>query len=157
MIAPANLVTLGTNEEFFSECSHQYTPVYDFRKQSLLCQLKKNSDVCTTRLGCTNVLTHKIYLSHDVPIKQKPYRVSPAKPQLIKEHVDDMLEKDIIEPSTPVDLVPKKNDPKLCFCVDFRKLNASTHTDAYALPNIQEILESLSRVVVFTTLDMNNS
>ena len=35
-------------------------------------------------------------------------------------------------------------------------MNAATQTDAYPLPNIQEILESLAGAVVFTTLDLNS-
>ena len=53
-------------------------------------------------------------------------------------------------------LVPKKQDPKPRFCIDYRKVNAATHTDAYPLPNIQEILESLAGAVTFTTLDLNS-
>ncbi|KAI3353499.1 hypothetical protein L3Q82_020019, partial [Scortum barcoo] len=33
----------------------------DFGKNMLLCQLQKNTDVCTTTLGCTSVLKHKIF------------------------------------------------------------------------------------------------
>lgn len=133
----------------------------EFGKRSLYCQLQENPAVCTDVLGCTEVLAHKIYLSHDLPIKQKPYRVSPAKLQVIKEQVDDMLKRNIIEPSSspyaaPVVLVPKKSDPKPRFCVDYRKLNAATHTDSYPLPNIQEILESLAGAKIFTTLDLNS-
>ncbi len=72
-----------------------------------------------------------------------------------------MLEKNIIEPSNspyaaPVDLVPKKNTSKLRFRVDYRKLKAVTCTDAYPLPNIQEILEFMAGPAVFTTLDLNS-
>lgn len=114
----------------------------EFGKRQLLYQLGENSDVCTDKLGCTGVLQHKIFLTHQVPIKQKPYRVSPSNLQVIKEHVQKMLEKDIIEPSITsyaahVVLVPKKDIQILRFCVDYRKLNAATHTDAYPLPNLQ--------------------
>lgn len=40
--------------------------------------------------------------------------------------------------------------------MDNRKVNAATQTDAYPLPNIQEILESLAGAAVFTTLDLNS-
>ena len=40
------------------------------------------------------------------------------------------------------------------FCVDYRKLNAVTHRDAYPLPRIDETLQALSGSQWFTTLDM---
>ncbi len=48
-------------------------------RKCLLNLLKQNVDVSTTVLGQTNVLTHKINLTQDVPIKQKTYIVFPAK------------------------------------------------------------------------------
>ncbi|XP_051793893.1 uncharacterized protein LOC127530652 [Acanthochromis polyacanthus] len=159
-VAPTQLLTTPSCLDLFQNAVTQ-AHLDEFGKRLLYCQLQENSAVCTDVLGCTEVLTHKIYLSHDLPIKQKPYRVSPAKLQVIKEHVDDMLKRNIIEPSSspyaaPVVLVPKKSDPKPRFCVDFRKVNAATQTDSYPLPNIQEILESLAGARIFTTLDLNS-
>lgn len=159
-IAPAQLWPTPLEPDFLQAAVNN-AHLDAFGKSTLFCQLHENSGVCTDVLGCTKVLTHKIFLSNHMPIKQKPYRVSPTKLQIIKEHVEEMLEKDIIEPSTspyaaPVVLVPKKNNPKPRFCVDFRKINAVTYTDAYPLPNIQEILESLAGAKVFTTLDLNS-
>ena len=159
-VAPAQLWFKPRDPDFIQNAVTN-AHLDEFGKRTLLFQLQGNSDVCTTTLGCTDILTHKIYLANEVPIKQKPYRVSPTKLRLIKEQVGEMLEKNIIEPSTspyaaPVVLVPKKNDPKPRFCVDFRKINAATYTDAYPLPHIQEILESLAGAEIFTTLDLNS-
>ncbi len=52
-------------------------------------------------------------------------------------------------------LIPTKTGG-LRFCVDNRKLNAITPSDAYPLPNTQEILESLVGASIFTPLDLNS-
>ncbi|KAE8297832.1 Retrovirus-related Pol polyprotein from transposon 17.6 Protease [Larimichthys crocea] len=122
--------------------------------------LGNNVDVCTTKVGRTGILKHQIFLTSPVPIRQKPYRVSPPKQKVMKELIEDMLKDDVIEPSysawaSPVVLIPKR-EGKPRFCVDFRKVNENTVTDAYPIPTIQEILESLSGAVVFSSLDLNS-
>jgi len=69
-----------------------------------------------------------------------------------------MLEQGIIQPSqspwsSPIVLVKKKNG-KMRFCVDYRKLNKVTKRDAYLLPRIDEILDSLGKAKWFTSLDL---
>lgn len=53
------------------------------------------------------------FLTEEVPVKQKPYRSSPAKLKAMKELIDEMLDAGVIEPSSfawtsPVDLILKK-------------------------------------------------
>ncbi|RXN08546.1 activity-regulated cytoskeleton-associated -like protein [Labeo rohita] len=129
-------------------------------KQQLQQILESNPQVCTLRTGRTDLLQHHIYTTQQVPIKQRPYRTTPAKQAVIKEHLEEMLSAGIVEPShsgwaSPVVLVPKK-DGSLRFCVDYRKVNAITENDAYPLPNITEILESLSGASIFSTIDLNS-
>ncbi|XDV51935.1 hypothetical protein PO909_020727 [Leuciscus waleckii] len=129
-------------------------------KQQLLHILQSNPQVCTPRTGRTDVLQHHIYTTCQVPIKQKPYRMSPLKQLAMDEQLEEMLMEGIVEPShsgwaSPVVLVPKK-DGKLRFCVDYRKVNSVTESDAYPFPNITEILESLSGAAIFTTIDLNS-
>ena len=62
--------------------------------------------------------------------------------------LDDMLDKDIIQPSvspwaSPVVLVPKK-DGTLRFCVDYWQLNSIISKDVYPLPCIDETLDTLA-------------
>ena len=73
----------------------------------------------------------------------------------MKELIDDVLN-DVIEPSwaSPVVLIPRRvGKPRVC--IDFRKVNENTVTDAYHIPTIREILDSLSGAV-FSSLDLNS-
>ena len=48
----------------------------------------------------------------------------------------------------------KKRDGACHFCINFRKVNAATHRNAYLLPRIDETLDSLAHAALFTTLDL---
>ena len=49
-----------------------------------------------------------------------------------------------------------KKDGTLCFCVDFRCLNAHMKKDSYPLPWIQEALESMAGLVHFSSMDFKS-
>ena len=71
-----------------------------------------------------------------------------------------MMQQNIIRPlsspwASPIVLVKKKNG-KTRFCVDYRKLNKVTKRDAYPLPRIDEILDSLGKAKWFSSLDLTS-
>ena len=108
----------------------------------------------------TNLITYQIETDNALPIKQRPYRLAPAEHAFVKKELDNMLEQGIIQPSqspwsSPIVLVKKKNG-KMRFCVDYRKLNKVTKRDAYSLPRIDEILDSLGKAKWFTSFDLAN-
>jgi len=80
----------------------------------------------------------------------------------VDEHINEMLKKDIIEPSmspwsSSIVLVQNKSKNgsiKYRFCVDYRNFNAVTKPDAYPIPYIVDTLDSLGHSKIFTVLDM---
>ena len=55
--------------------------------------------------------------------------------------------------ASPV-VLAKRKDGSLRFCVDYRKLNAVTRKDAYALPRLGDTLDALAGSKWFSTLDL---
>lgn len=109
-------------------------------------------------LGCTNLITHDIPLLDDAPVRQRHRRIPPSEYELVKEHINKLLETQIIRESSspyasPIVLVRKK-DGSLRLCVDYRQLNLKTRKDAFPLPRIEETLDSLSGACLFSTLDL---
>ena len=51
----------------------------------------------------------------------------------------------------------RKKDGTLCFCVDFRHLNAQMKKDLYPMPCIQEALESMPGSAHFSSMDFKSS
>jgi hypothetical protein len=64
-----------------------------------------------------------------------------------------IVQKSISPWASPVVIVDKKGGDKR-ICIDYRKLNAVTKTDAYPLPRIDDTLESFRESQWFSTLDL---
>ena len=76
----------------------------------------------------------------------------------VKTHLQEMLDLGAIRPSnspwaSAIVLIRKK-DGRLRFCIDLWKLNNRTVKDAYSLPRIESILDSLGGAQIFSTLDL---
>ena len=106
----------------------------------------------------TNLVKHYIKLTDPVPFKEAYKRIPPQMYDEVKAHIQEMLDLGAIRPSnspwaSAIVLVRKK-DGRLRFCIDLRRLNNRTVKDAYSLPKIESILDSLLRAKIFSTLDL---
>ncbi|KRX24114.1 Retrovirus-related Pol polyprotein from transposon 17.6 [Trichinella nelsoni] len=111
-------------------------------------------------IGRTTRTEHHINTGDAQSIRLCPRRI----PWHFREQIDglltDMINKDIIEPSTSpwtasVVLV-KKKDGNVRFCVDFWKLNLVTKKDSYPLPRIDGTIDTLAGAEWFSTLDLTS-
>ena len=134
------------------------------RDKELLIELLERFEECFAKedeeLGLCRAAVHTIPLEETKPIRQPPYKSAWGERAVIQKHVEDMLARGVIEPSSspwasPVVLATKK-DGKLRFCVDYRRLNAVTQKDAYPLPRIEDTLIRLREAKIFTIMDLES-
>ena len=121
--------------------------------------LKRNAKVFSKTdmdMGRTNLVKYHIKLTDPIPFKEAYRRIPPQMYDQVKAHIQEMLNLGAIRPSnsswaSAIVLVRKK-DGRLRFCVDLRRLNNRTIKDAYSLPKIESILDSLIGAQIFSTL-----
>ena len=111
-------------------------------------------------LGRATSVKHNIVLTDPIPFKERYRRIPPQLYDEVKAHLQDMLRLGAIRRScspwaSAIVLVRKKNG-KLRFCIDLRKLNSKTLKDSYALPRIEQTLESLVGSKIYSTLDLTS-
>ena len=111
-------------------------------------------------IGETEGRGHEIKLSDPEPFKERFRRIPPPLVDEVRDHIKQMLDAGVIAPSespwsNAVVLVRKK-DGGLRFCIDFRRLNAKTVKDSYALPRVDEVLDSLQGACYFSSLDLKS-
>ncbi len=113
------------------------------------------------RLEEVRITKHRIDLLPGArPVFSQPYRTGPEVRKVIRENIDDLLQKGCIEPAqtewtSPGVLVPKQ-DGSLRFCVDYRRLNALTVKNSYPLPRMYYCLDTFGISQYFATLDCNS-
>jgi hypothetical protein len=102
-----------------------------------------------------------IELKHDTtPIYKTPYRMATLELAELKEHIEELLEKWFIHPSsslwgTLVIFVPKKDGTQR-LCMDYHALNEVTIKNKYPLPRIDDMFNQLCGACVFSKIDLQS-
>ena len=66
---------------------------------------------------------------------------------------DGVIEQSTSEWAFPIVLV-KKKDGTMRMCVDYRRLNEHSRTDAYSMPRVDDLIDRLGKSKYITTLDL---
>ena len=144
----------------FSGLSEHLSAEEISRFNDLLLKWKQVFSVGEWDLGRTNLISHRINMTDENPIKQRHRRIPPAMYDEVRQHLQDMLKAGVIRESyspwsSPLVLVRKK-DNSLRLCVDFRQVNQKTVRDSYYLPRIEESMNALAGAKYFTVLDLKS-
>jgi len=134
-------------------------------RQQLLAVLDRCRDSFTSK-GLTGPtlahdVVHTIRVGQAKPIKQAPYRATPANQLIIKENVQKLLDAGLIVPSnspwaSPVILVTK-SDGTFRMCVDYRRLNSCVIKDGFPLPRIEDCINTLSTATHLSIIDLKEA
>ena len=94
------------------------------------------------------------------PPTKAPYRMSPAQLDELKKQLNELLEKQFVQPSkspfgAPV-LFVKKKDGSTRMCIDYRALNKVTIKNKYPLPRVDELLDRLHGAKWFSKIDLRS-
>ena len=148
----------STLEEIVKQMTSRANDLSSTERDNLQSLLFEFEGVISRDLGCTGVVKHKIDTGNATPIRQPARRLPFNQRGEVRNLVDQMLSRNIVEPaqgpwSSPVVLV-KKKDGSTRFCVDFRKVNQVTKKDAQSLPRIDDTLDTLGAAKWFSTLDL---
>ena len=111
-----------------------------------------------TELGKVPGVKHEIN-NWAMPRKSAAYRTPMALRPVLKEHIDTMLKTGVIRPSkssfaAPVMLVPKKKKGDFRFVINYTNLNAVTHPTHCRIPLITETIDSISKSIIYSTIDL---
>lgn len=90
-------------------------------------------------LACTKLVQHRFDTGDNRPIKQALRWVPVHLQAEFDKHVQDMLERGIVNPSSSLWAAPvvfvRNKDGSIRFCADYRRLNENTVKDVYPLPD----------------------
>ncbi|CAC5410709.1 Transposon Ty3-I Gag-Pol polyprotein,Transposon Ty3-G Gag-Pol polyprotein [Mytilus coruscus] len=132
-------------------------------KKDILRMIRDNEDIFATSnkdLGCTDTVQMTIDTGDHLLIKLKPYRAPLKQRKIIDKAIEELLEANIIRKSrsawaAPIIIVSKK-DKTSRMCVDFRSLNAASKIYSFPLPLIDDLLASVGKAKVMTSLDLKS-
>ena len=152
-----------SNESFLEQLSLYKEHLSDKEQQQVKKLLLEYRDIFSEGdmdLEHTDLVKHKILLTDNIPFKQRHSRIPPGMYQEVKDHIQELLSKNVIRPpcspySSAVVLVRTSNG-KLRFCIDFRQLNNITVKDSFALPRIEEMIDNLAGSKYFSSLDLSS-
>ncbi|XP_027337039.1 uncharacterized protein LOC113850671 [Abrus precatorius] len=95
------------------------------------------------------------------PISIAPYRMSLVELAEVKKQVEDLLQKQFVRPSVlpwgALVLLVKKKNGSMRICVDYHQLNKVTIKNKYLIPRIDDLMDQLRGVSVFSKIDLRSS
>jgi hypothetical protein len=113
------------------------------------------------KLGTVKGMVCEIELTDNAPVCSRPYQCSPPKLQILREVVQDLLDKGVVRKSnsqyaSPAFLVPKP-DGGHRMVIDYCLLNKKVVFDAFPTPTVENAFDHFGGAKIFSVLDLNSA
>ena len=109
--------------------------------------------------GCCQLAEHRIDLTSEVPVRQRPYPVPYAMREALKSELRTMEDLGVIRRSSSAYASPlvvvKKKDGTDRICVDYRRLNKITVFDPHPSSHPSDVFQDLVGDNYFSTIDLS--
>lgn len=133
-----------------------------FDRSSLEKLISKHADVLTEKIGSTDLIKYDIKLTSNKVVRSQPYSMNPIKLEYLRKKIQQLLDEDIIEPSTsqyssPCLLVPKPTPNSYRLCIDYRRLNKVIELQSAPLGNLHECFHYFSNAKWFSCIDLTSA
>ena len=146
------------NTELLANVSQHLDYLPPEQAQDIVSLIKKHPGLFKDTPGLTNLVSHDVDTGEAAPIKQHPYRIPPYRQEAVKAELQYMLEIGAIEKGSSAwssPLVPVlKSDNTVRPCIDFRKVNSVTKTDAYPIPRLEDCIDRIGQATFVSKFDL---
>ncbi|XP_066973197.1 uncharacterized protein [Macrobrachium rosenbergii] len=149
----------ASNSHILSLLSQYLGHLPKVEREELEAVPKSYPALCSDTPGCCTLVKHDVVLEPNTnPVLQPFYRVSHRLLPALKAEVEYLLKLDLAAPSespwaSPCILVKKPNN-SYRMCTDYGNVNSVTVKDAYPLPRIADIIDSVSNSKYITQIDL---
>ncbi|GFV89133.1 hypothetical protein TNCV_4913321 [Trichonephila clavipes] len=156
-IHPTPNLSRSTSERVLHEINLNH--LKESEREQVLAIVLKHQTQFTSDVKIAKVGTHRIRLKPNIE-RKKPfvYRIPESLKIKVDEQIEELVRLDLIEESDaeiayPIVCVNKK-DGTLRLCVDFRALNSESVSDDFPMEDAVELIHSIGRANIITTLDL---
>jgi hypothetical protein len=160
------ILSFELNEPSKSDGMNNKTPTYGANLspnqiQSIKKVLDQFPDTITKKLGRTNLLEYHINIKEGHKVRCRPYQFAPPKTEIIRRHIQELLDNGVIRESnshfaSPAFTVPKKGGATR-LVINYRELNKGLILEATPMPQVQSCFQHLGKAKWFTLLDLNSA
>nr|GEU69414.1 hypothetical protein [Tanacetum cinerariifolium] len=93
-------------------------------------------------------------------VARVPYRLAPSEMKELADQLQEVTDKGFIRPSSSPwgasVLFVRKKDGSFQMCIDYRELNKLTMKNRYPLPKIDDLLDQIQRLSVYSKIDLRS-